>query len=129
MSDGALRPGRPVLVYDGDCGFCTTSAMAAERRLGLSHVVPWQHLDLDALGLTADACERAVQWVGEDGRIASGERAVAAALRHAGGIWRPLGVMIDLPGVRQIAGLAYRLIARYRYRLPGGTPACRLPQG
>ena len=120
--------GRPVLVFDGDCGFCTTSARASQRRLGLEHVEPWQFLDLDELGLRRQACEQAVQWVDDDGTVVSAERAAIAALRHAGGGWRLLGRALGLPGIVQVAGLLYRLIARYRYRLPGGTAACRLPQ-
>jgi hypothetical protein len=33
-----------------------------------------------------------------------------------------------LPGIRQLAGVVYRLVAKYRHKLPGGTPACKLPQ-
>lgn len=120
--------GLPVLVFDGDCGFCTTSANAGKRWLGLEHVEPWQFLDLDRLGLTEEACSQAVQWVAEDGSIAAAERAVIAALRSAGGLWRALGTCLNLPGVRQLAGVAYRLTAKYRYRLPGGTAACKLPR-
>jgi predicted DCC family thiol-disulfide oxidoreductase YuxK len=116
----------PLLVFDGDCGFCTTSAQWAQRRLRLPNVEPWQFLELAELGLSAEACATAVQWVGSDGSIVSGERAVIAALRHAGGAWGAIGRLLALPGVRQLAGVAYRLVARYRYRLPGGTPACRL---
>jgi predicted DCC family thiol-disulfide oxidoreductase YuxK len=70
-----------------------------------------------------------VQWVAVDGTVSAGERAVIAALRHAGGVWGGLGRLMGLPGIRRLAGLAYRLIARYRYTMPGGTPACRLPPG
>jgi predicted DCC family thiol-disulfide oxidoreductase YuxK len=120
--------GLPVLVFDGDCGFCTTSANAGKRWLGLEHVEPWQFLDLDRLGLTEEVCSQAVQWVAEDGSIAAAERAVIAALRSAGGLWRVVGTPLNLPGVRQLAGVAYRLTAKYRYRLPGGTAACKLPR-
>ena len=119
--------GRPLLVFDGDCGFCTTSAGAARRWLRLEHVEPWQFLDLAPLGLTAEMCTSAVQWVGVDGAVASAHDAVIAALRHAGGPWRWLGHLLALPGLHALAGMAYRLVARYRYRLPGGTAACRLP--
>lgn len=121
-------PGRPVLVFDGDCGFCTTAARAGQRWLGLEHVEPWQFLDLDELGLTRAQCEQAVQWVDAAGRTLAGEQAVIAALRHAGGAWGVLGRITNLPGVRRLAGIVYRLTATYRHRLPGGTPACKLPQ-
>ncbi len=123
----AASDGRPLLVFDGDCGFCTTTAHTAQRWLRLPHVQPWQFLDLDALGLTPQACTAAVQWVAADGSVSAAEHAVIAALRHAGGAWAVLGRLLGVPGVRQLAGVGYRLVARYRYRLPGGTPACRLP--
>lgn len=118
--------GRPLLVFDGDCGFCSTSARAGRRWLRLPHVEPWQFLDLDALGVSEEACTDAVQWIGVDGEVVSAEHAVIAALRHAGGVWKLLGSMLALPGVRALAGVVYRWVARNRYRLPGGTAACRL---
>jgi predicted DCC family thiol-disulfide oxidoreductase YuxK len=119
--------GRPLLVFDGDCSFCTSSARAGQRWLHLEHVEPWQFLDLDELGLTEAACEQAVQWVAVDGSVTSAERAVIAALRHAGGFWGALGIVMNLPGVRHLAAIVYRLVARYRHRMPGGTAACKLP--
>lgn len=122
------NPGRPLLVFDGDCGFCTSSARAGQRWLGLDHVEPWQFLDLDELHLTQADCERAVQWVDLDGTVSSGEHAVVAALRSAGGAWSWLGSAMALPGIIQLAGVIYRLVAKYRHKMPGGTPACKLPQ-
>lgn len=119
--------GRPLLVFDGDCGFCTSSARFGQRWLRLEHVEPWQLLDLEALGLTQEACERAVQWVAVDGSVEPAERAVIAALRHAGGAWRLIGAVMDLPGIRHLAAAVYRLVATYRHRMPGGTAACKLP--
>ena len=120
-------PGLPLLVFDGDCGFCTSSARFGRRRLRLEHVEPWQFLDLEAVGLTEAQCRQAVQWVAADGSILAAERAVIAALRHAGGAWKVLGAVMDLPGIRQLAGVLYRLVAKHRHRMPGGTAACRLP--
>ncbi|TDT16614.1 putative DCC family thiol-disulfide oxidoreductase YuxK [Ilumatobacter fluminis] len=120
--------GRPLLVFDGDCAFCTTWARRGQRWLGLEHVEPWQFLDLDELGLTQDECEQAVQWVTDDGDHCAAEFAVIASLRHAGGVWAVLGSVMALPGIRQLAGVVYRLVAKYRHKLPGGTPACSLPR-
>lgn len=120
-------PGRPLLVFDGDCGFCTTSARFTQRWLRLEHVEPWQFLDLDAIGITEQDCMTAVQWVAIDGSVAAAEQAVIAALRHRGGAWGFAGRITALPGVRHVVGAAYRVVARYRYKMPGGTPACKLP--
>ena len=51
-----------------------------------------------------------------------------AALRSCGPAYAALGRLIDLPPVRPLAAVGYGLVARYRYKLPGGTDACRMPQ-
>jgi predicted DCC family thiol-disulfide oxidoreductase YuxK len=117
----------PTLVYDGDCGFCTTSAGLARRIAPAVDVVAWQLTDLDELGVAASDAAAAVQLVADDGTVYGGAAAVAALLVVAGGLWAVLGRLLRLPVVRSVAEVVYRLVARYRYRLPGGTPACRLP--
>jgi predicted DCC family thiol-disulfide oxidoreductase YuxK len=117
---------RPVLVFDGDCGFCTDCVRALERIGPRAEIVAWQLADLPALGLTAEQASAAVQWVGADGGIRAGHEAIAAALISAGGAWRQLGRLLLAPGVTWGAARAYRLVADNRYRLPGGTPACAL---
>jgi predicted DCC family thiol-disulfide oxidoreductase YuxK len=123
----AMSVGLPVLVYDGDCAFCTSSVRLLERAVSRRpNIVAWQHVDLDELGLTREACEAAVQWIGHDGERCSGERAIAQVFRNAGGLWKIVGVVLSLPGIRWLAGVVYRWTARNRHRLPGGTPACGL---
>jgi predicted DCC family thiol-disulfide oxidoreductase YuxK len=121
-SDGEL----PVLVFDGDCAFCTNCVHALERIGPRARIVAWQLTDLPALGLTEQQAAAAVQWVGADGNVRSGHEAIAAALISAGGIWGGLGRLLLAPGASWIAARAYRLVAANRYRLPGGTPACAL---
>ena len=113
--------------YDADCGFCTRSADFLGRRSDCA-VRPWQSLDLAAAGLTEQDVSSAAYWL-EDGRTPRrGARAIAAALRSCRGVgYRVLGRLIDLPPVRPVAAWVYGLVARYRYHLPGGTNACRLP--
>ena len=117
---------RTVLVFDGDCGFCTWSAGLLQRwsRAGLA-VVPWQHADLRDLGLTAAECARAVQCVAPEGSY-SGGQAVARALRDCRQPWRSAGVILAIPALRPLVEHGYSWVADNRYRLPGSTPACRL---
>ncbi len=112
------------MVYDADCGFCTVSAEWLSRH-GDCAVVPWQRLDLEAHGLTRDQVTTAAYWL-EPGTTRRGARAIAAAMRTCGPVYRVLGRLVDLPPVRPLAALVYGLVARYRYRLPGGTNACRM---
>ncbi|MDT0269979.1 DUF393 domain-containing protein [Streptomyces sp. DSM 44915] len=121
---------RPVLVYDGDCGFCTTSVRFAERWIRPDcTTVAWQFADLAALGVTAERARHEVLWVTPSGRVHGGARAVAKLLSRAGRWWAPLGAVLALPPVSWLAHGCYRLVARHRHRLPGGTPACALPPG
>lgn len=118
----------PILLYDGDCAFCTRSVDVLERWTHTrAQLVPWQFADLAAVGTTRERAEREVLWVGQDGRIDGGAQAVARLLLHAGGGWSVLGALLRVPPVRWIAHVVYRAIADNRHRLPGGTPACALP--
>jgi len=119
----------PVLIFDGDCGFCTTCARLLQRWVvssGSPLVAPWQRMDLAALGLSAEQCSAAVQWVGEDGRVLSGHVAIAATLRNGHLVWRPLGALLVAPGFSLAAARLYRWVAAHRHALPGGTPACNV---
>jgi predicted DCC family thiol-disulfide oxidoreductase YuxK len=118
-----------VLLYDGDCAFCTTCAGVLERIGADVEIVAWQLTDLDELGTTEERASEAVQWVEVDGTVRSGHEAIAAALSTAGGIWRIIGRMLLLPGISWMAAGVYRLVADNRHRLPGGTPACAAADG
>jgi len=120
-----------VLVFDGDCGFCTSSAAWIARHWkGPERSLAWQQMDagdLTAAGLTGDQVASAAWWIDEHGRAWGGHLAVAKAMVAAGGAWGGLGRLTLVPPFRWSAAAVYRLVVRYRYRLPGGTPACRPP--
>jgi predicted DCC family thiol-disulfide oxidoreductase YuxK len=111
----------PLLIYDGDCGFCTSSAtwVAAGR------AVPWQRADLAALGLTREQANASVWWIDERGRRFHGHLAIAYSLRARGTWTAPLGRVLLHRPFTWIGAVVYPIVSRYRHRLPGGTPACR----
>jgi predicted DCC family thiol-disulfide oxidoreductase YuxK len=116
-----------MLIFDGDCSFCTTSAMWIEHRLPSgARVEPWQRLDLDAFGLTEADVTTAAYWVDERGRTYRGHRSIGKALMAAGGGWKPVGALVLIPPFSWLAALLYVVVAKNRHRLPGGTPACKL---
>jgi predicted DCC family thiol-disulfide oxidoreductase YuxK len=114
------------VLYDADCGFCTTCAHWLERH-GTCSVTPWQSVDLEALHLTVEDVTTAAWWLDSSGQAtASGAQAVAAALRTCGPGYRLLGFLMTLPVIRLLAAVVYRWVAANRYRLPGATDACRI---
>lgn len=118
-----------MLIYDGDCGFCTTTAAWAQSRLPAdTPVVPWQSLNLDEYGLSTDDVSTAAYWVDDHGATQRGYRAAGHTLIAMGRPWAALGWLALRPPLKWPADIAYKLVARYRYRLPGSTDACRLDQ-
>jgi len=134
--DGPDEPGdarTAVLVFDGDCGLCTSSARWAERRFRHGErAEAWQvlgDLALASFGLSVTDVEQAAWWVDDAGTRERGHRAVGRALQAGGGWRRALGRVVLTPPTSWIAAGVYRVVVRWRYRLPGGTPACRVDPG
>jgi predicted DCC family thiol-disulfide oxidoreductase YuxK len=119
-----------VLIYDGDCSFCSSSARWITAHWdGPEQAVAWQHLsddDVALVGLTLDEVRGAAWWIDASGSRSRGHLAIARALRAAHGWPSVVGHILLVPPFRWLAAGVYPLIARWRDRLPGGTPACRM---
>ena len=118
----------PVLVFDGDCGFCTTVARHFEKRSFTPlTIAAWQLTDLGALGLTEAQASAQVYLVTERGTF-GGAECFAEIMRIQGDPFhRFVAWGMRLPGIRRLFAWGYRRVAANRHRLPGGTPACALP--
>ncbi|EAR24559.1 hypothetical protein A20C1_13047 [marine actinobacterium PHSC20C1] len=126
-TSSTVPPENRVLIFDGDCAFCT---LWVDRLRGIlpdfPASVPWQWANLDDYALTQEDVEKAA-WLVTPTRQFAGHLALSAILRTQPGIgWRFLGHLIATEPFSTISALAYRFIARYRHRLPGGTPACAM---
>lgn len=118
-----------LLVFDGDCAFCTTWVTRLKRLLPrFPEATPWQWLDLDALGLTEhDVTHYA--WLITPRHHYAGHLAFSALLRMQPRFgWRFVGTLLATAPFSWAAAVGYYVIARYRHRLPGGTPACAMPR-
>lgn len=127
----SARP-RPVLVYDGDCGFCSWILDRGREVLPvLPEIRDGRRAAIDDLYLEStdvdDAC-----WVvrEEDGilRQYRGADAVFEVLRRQPAFgWRFIGNLAAVPGIATSTRVAYEVVKRNRERLPGATEACALP--
>lgn len=122
-----------ILITDGDCGFCQTSAAFLLRHFSGDWVnAPSQTIDFAMYGLSEVDVNSKVWFVldGVEGAVQKwgGAQAVAKLLLHQPKPWiKPLAALAFVPGIKQIADLLYKLISRNRGRLPGATDACAIP--
>jgi predicted DCC family thiol-disulfide oxidoreductase YuxK len=119
----------PILIFDGDCAFCSSSIRLVKKVIS-SHpqIKPFQWTDLSTLGLTEKECRESVQFYKDQNNRFSGAQSFAQFLILSSKPWNLFGYFLELPLIKWIAKIFYGLIAKNRYRLPGGTPACKLPE-
>jgi predicted DCC family thiol-disulfide oxidoreductase YuxK len=108
--------GTPLLVYDGDCGFCGYWARYWQKLTGerVSYR-PYQEVAAQYSAIPEAAFQRAVQYFTPDGQHrASAAEASFLTLSHARGkgIW--LALYRKLPGFAALSELAYAFIAAHR---------------
>ena len=119
-----------MLLYDGWCGFCSSSARALQRWVRPQCLVlPYQQVDLARWGVGAQQAAAEVVFVSRAGdavAVTGGAAAVAEALSTGRPPWPAVAAVLRAPGVRWAAAMAYRAVAANRRHLPGGTPACAL---
>jgi predicted DCC family thiol-disulfide oxidoreductase YuxK len=121
----AAAPRLPLVLYDGDCAFCTAQAHRVRRlAAGRLRVEPLQTAWVDVPWVSPDDARRALHLVDRDGRGYAGAAAIVRLLR----LTRPLlGLWVlpyHLPGVRWLADRAYAFVAARRYAIAGRTEGC-----
>ncbi len=104
--------------YDGTCGFCTRQASLIGSHLGetvrtVSTALPDAH---HAWGLDPVRTSGEIIVRDSTGREWGGADAIARLLRESPRL-AILGRAMTLPGIRQVAHLGYRGVARIRHRL------------
>jgi predicted DCC family thiol-disulfide oxidoreductase YuxK len=125
-----LRGGAPILLYDGSCGFCSTSVQFVLRhdRLGtlrfaaiqspFSERVLAQHPELRGVD--------SVVWVDPvKGQVLTRSAAGLRIAAYLGGMWRLALILRIVP--RPIRDWGYDLVARHRHLLIGRATQCLVP--
>jgi predicted DCC family thiol-disulfide oxidoreductase YuxK len=117
------RVGKGLLIYDGDCGFCTRTAAWLRGRLptGYRTCASQKLPNLHELGLDGKQVHEAAYWIDPDGTKHRGHRAILRAVEASRGALGPLAGAMKLWPFDLIAAGVYSVVARHRHLLPGGT--------
>jgi len=108
-------PDRPLLIYDGHCGFCLWWLARWRRRIGdRLDYAPSQEAGARYPALPRERYKRSIQLIEPDGTVYEGAEAAfrAFALAPSGG--RPLWAYRHVPGVRAVTERGYAFVARHR---------------
>ncbi len=111
----ASPPARPLVVFDGDCGFCRFWIARWKSVTGdRLDYAPYQEVAARLPEIPVEEFRRAVAIVLPTGEAFSGADAVVRALAHVPGrgLWR--WIYERVPGARPVANAAYRAIADHR---------------
>ena len=83
-------PGRPVLIYDGDCGFCVYCVDFARSATGSKiSFKPYQQVGEDYPAISEAEFKASIRLVHSDGSVSTGARAAFECLSIGGysGFW------------------------------------------
>ncbi len=120
---------QPVLLYDGDCGFCRRWIARLERwdvRSRIRCVPAAERSGVAGLPpISETALQQAMHLVTPDGRVHAGGLAMTAMLPYLPG-GSVLRLLFRVPGVQAITNRVYRWVAEHRHDLGSDGPACDL---
>ena len=123
----------PILVYDGDCGFCTRSVrfvLDHDRKASVCFAaregVAGRGIRQRHAGLEMVESLLWVEKVNGVEHVRTHSDAVLAVAEHLGGIWALLAKLGRLVP-RAIRDPAYNAVARVRRKIIRGAPNCLLP--
>jgi len=106
---------RPLLVYDGECGFCGYWARYWKKLTGdRVDYRPYQEVAAQYPAISPTDFQRAVQFIAPDGHRASAAEASFLTLSHARGKGFWLALYRNLPGFAAVSELIYAFIAAHR---------------
>ncbi|MCG8433447.1 MAG: lipase maturation factor family protein [Gammaproteobacteria bacterium] len=111
-TDGAPRP---LLIFDGDCGFCRYTVEYSRRLTGDAvDYYPYQEVGFQYPHISEAEFRAAIKYVSANGEISSGAEAAFRILAHAParGWW--LRLYRKLPGFKSLSESGYRLVSKNR---------------
>ena len=134
MGINQVESPRPVLLYDGTCGFCSASvqfALRHDRRGSLRFAALDSSFGRAVLARHPElAVVDSVVWYepaggGATERLLTRSAAALRVARYLGGPWRLAAVAGLIP--RSLRDSLYDLVARHRHQLARGGQQCLVP--
>ena len=117
-----MHSGKPLLVYDGECGFCRRWIARWKRSFGdRVEVVPYQDVASSFPEIDADSFRESVHLREPNGAWSRGAEAVFRALANTPGRRWLLWLYRRLPGFAPLSEGVYRLVAANRSALFSAT--------
>lgn len=128
LHDGRTDLRTPVLVYDGDCAFCSRYVRWLQRGRHPIRVTSFQESwpQLDEIGLTIDDVQRSAWWLDGEAK-ASGASAISSALIAVGGVRAAAGRLIGSRLLKPVSERVYAVVARNRHQLARNS-SCSIQQ-
>jgi predicted DCC family thiol-disulfide oxidoreductase YuxK len=115
IRETTYRPETPLLVWDGNCGFCKYWAVRWERMTG-NAVAYKSHIKAleDIPDISEAEFKRSVKLIEPDGKVYHAAEAVYRSLTYAGG-WKAGYPLYKSSGLfRWISEKAYKFVAQHR---------------
>lgn len=116
--EAAAKPpsgARPLLIYDGECGFCVYWARYWQKLTGERvDYRPYQEVAADYPDISEAEFQRAVQYIAPDGTRASAAEASFLTLSHAPGKAFWLKLYRHVPGFAPVSEWVYAFMAAHR---------------
>ncbi|MGH9398090.1 MAG: lipase maturation factor family protein [Terriglobia bacterium] len=110
-----MQVAKPLLVFDGDCGFCRFFVEYWRRLTGDAVVYgPFQEEADNFPGIPREQIQRAVQFIEPSGRISSAAEAVFRLVALVPGYAWLLWLYTKVPGFAPLSEMAYRFVAGHR---------------
>ena len=117
VAEVALRPAKPLMIYDGDCNFCKFWVIRWQRSTGgrVEYMRSQDPLVAERFPeLPPERMENSVQFIETNGRVYDGAEAVFRSLGYSWIRGWPLWLYQKVPGVAALTEWGYRFVSRHR---------------
>ena len=110
-----MQVSKPLLIFDGDCGFCRFYVEYWRRMTGDSvDYAPFQKTAQDFPEIPIENFQRSVQLIEPSGAVSSAAEAVFRLVALVPGYGWPLWMYRKVPGFAAVSENAYRTVAGHR---------------